>query len=302
MARAHYIVRVGNETFSTKTNKMVTNHWHYLSPQYLWALPKNTPQVNVRADFIADIANPQVTTYIWFLCNSQGGPGHFVHVGIGRRHVGSGPVADGHLPIPADVMSRLREGFDHWFNWEPVSRKAAFQGQLRRIPAPKPTYIPTLRHVSVDHPSLPAFEALVEGEEHKVQSSPSATLSITAAPSRPSLAVAVVPAMETDLENLRREQAEPDAQGFVYLVHMKGTKYYKIGMSLDPEIRLKTLQTGNPHNLRLAKTQTVRDMRSAESTLHSLFEAERVPNLSAREWFRFNKGISEVDNAFSSVS
>ena len=108
--------------------------------------------------------------------------------------------------------------------------------------------------------------------------------------------------MENDLKNLRREQAEPDSQGFVYLIHMEGTKYYKIGMSLDPEMRLKTLQTGNPHNLRLAKTQTVGDMRSAESTLHSLFEAERVPNLSAREWFRFNNGIGEVDIAFSTLS
>lgn len=108
--------------------------------------------------------------------------------------------------------------------------------------------------------------------------------------------------METDLENLRREQAEPSAQGFVYLIHMRGTKYYKIGMSLDPEIRLKTLQTGNPHNLRLAKRQAVRDMRSAESTLHSLFQNERVPNLSVREWFRFNSGIGEVDIAFSTLS
>lgn len=67
--------------------------------------------VNVRAKFEADIENPQVEAYIWFLCNGIGGPGHFVQAGIGRRHLGQGPTGDGNLPIPAGVLDRLHQGF-----------------------------------------------------------------------------------------------------------------------------------------------------------------------------------------------
>ncbi|KAL9105907.1 MAG: hypothetical protein Q9187_008639, partial [Circinaria calcarea] len=165
MARAHYIVRVGNEGIATNASQL--NHWHYLSPQHLWGLPTGMNQVNVRAKFEADIENPRVTAYIWFLCNSYGGPGHFVQVGIGRRHLGQGPVGNGNLPIPADVMARLQQGFDHWFEWQPVALDAAFQDKVRQLPIPQPHYISTLRSVTAEHQSFPLFEDLIDGEEHQ---------------------------------------------------------------------------------------------------------------------------------------
>ena len=72
-------------------------------------------------------------------------------------------------------------------------------------------------------------------------------------------------------------------------------------MSLDPDIRLRTLQTGNPHPLYLLTTQTVQDMRSAETNLHQQFETQRVPNLNVREWFDLGDGTGEVQAAFASL-
>ena len=247
--------------------------------------------VNVRAEFEADIADPLVTAYIWFLCNSHGGTGHFVQVGIGRRHLGQGPVGNGDLPIPEDMMARLQQGFDHWFEWRPVSPNEAFRDQLRELPIPYPPYQSTLRRVTIKHTSFPLFEALIDFGERQ------AVAITTALPA----AVATPSAIEVDLENIRREQTEPHSQGFVYLIHMEGTTFYKIGMSLDPPIRLRTLQTGNPHPLHLLNKQDAQDMRSAEISLHRRFETQRVPNLNAREWFDFADGIGEVETAFATL-
>lgn len=291
MARAHYIVRVGNVGIAKTTSERAPNHWHYLSPQYLWGLPKAMPHVKVRAKFEADIENPQVVACIWFLCNSHGGPGHFVQVGIGRRHLGHGPVGNGNLPIPEDMMARLQQGFDHWFEWQPISSDAAFQDRLRQLPIPHPPYIPTLRHVTEEHPSFPLFQDLIDIEE---QHTAAVTTALPAAIPTP-------PAIEIDMENIRREQTEPHSQGYIYLIHMENTTFYKIGMSLDPEIRMRTLQTGNPHPLYLLNTQAVQDMRSAEVDLHRKFETQRVPNLSVREWFDLSDETGEVNTAFATL-
>ena len=295
---------------------MALNHWHYLAPQHLWGLPRTMTHVNVRAAFEADIENTQVTTYIWFLCNGYGGPGHFVQVGIGRHHLGNGPSATGYIPIPTNVMTRLDQGFDHWFEWDPVSTDAGFQDYVRQLPVPLPHFIPTLRRVTEDHQSFENFEALIDREERRragiatalpqaaPQAPPQSVLQAPpqvpapAAPAAMPSTVPAPPAIDDDLENFRREQTEPHSQGYIYLIHMEDTTFYKIGMSLDPQIRLRTLQTGNPHLLRLLHTQAVQDMRSAESDLHQQFETQRVINLSAREWFDFSNGTDNVDTAF----
>lgn len=188
-------------------------------------------------------------------------------------------------------MARLQQGFDHWFEWRPVTPDAAFQDQVRHLPLPLPHYIPTLRRVTGDHPSFSRFEDLIDDEERQAAA---ITTALPAAAPTP-------PAIEVDLENIRREQTEPHSQGYVYLIHMEGTTFYKIGMSLDPQIRLRTLQTGNPHSLGLLNTQAVQDMRSAEVSLHRQFETQRVPNVNVREWFDFGDGTGEVETAFGTL-
>ena len=288
MPRAHYIVRVGNKGIAKKTSPSALNHWHYLSPQHIWGLPRDMSHVKVRAEFEADIDDPRVTAYIWFLCNGQGGPGHFVELGIGIRRLRHGPAGNGSLPIPEDMMARLQQGFDHWFEWRPVFTNAAFQDRLRQLPIPQPPFIPTLRRVNLDHQSFTRFQALIDfGEQQTAAALPAA--------------LPTASSIEADLENFRHEHTEPHSQGYVYLIRMENTTFYKIGMSLDPGIRLRTLQTGNPHPLHLLNTQPVQDMRSAETSLHRQFESQRVPNLNVREWFDLGSDAEEVKSAFAAL-
>ena len=109
------------------------------------------------------------------------------------------------------------------------------------------------------------------------------------------------PAFEADLHNIRREQAEPHSRGYIYLIHMDNTTFYKIGMSLEPVIRLRTLQTGNPSSLEIVNAQIVEDMRNSEIALHRRFEAHRVPNARVREWFDLDGVINEVEMAFATA-
>lgn len=305
MARAHYIVRVGNAGLAATVSDTAPNHWHYLSPQHIWGFPKPMPTVKVRAAFEADVQNPYVTAYVWFLCNGHGGPGHFVQAGVGARLVGNGPVGDGtgdgNRPIPADMMGRLQAGFDHWFEWRPVSTNSAFQDRLRQLPVPHPPYIPALRRVTESHQSFPLFQSLIDIAEQQATAAAAAAL-ITAV--LPAAAVPTTPSpaiTEVELQNIRREQTEPHSEGYVYLIRMQDTTFYKVGMSLDPEIRLRTLQTGNPHRLLLVDRLAVRDMRGAEMELHRRLERRRVPNVYVREWFDLDEGTAEVDDAFDSL-
>ena len=319
MLRAHYIVRIGNEAFARTPSASAPNHWHYLSPQHLWGFPKAMTVVNVRGRFIADIEDAATVVYIWFLCNGHGGRvGRFVAVGIGTGLSSNGPAANPNpnpnpnpssasetetgleeqavRMIPDDVMQRLRHGFDHWFTWQPVRfDEAGLQERLSRIPAPKPTYIPTLRRVTAEHESFPAFEALIEAQQRLYPLPPPLP-----PPSLPSPGGVNATSIMLDLGNLQREQDEPRSKGYVYLVGMADTAFYKIGMSLDPRIRLQTLQTGNPRALRLVKTRAVGDMRGAESGLHRRFEAWRVLDVDSREWFELESEelVKEVETAF----
>jgi len=57
----------------------------------------------------------------------------------------------------------------------------------------------------------------------------------------------------------------------------------KIGISSDPESRLKTLQTGSPKDLKLSFSFPVPDDKELEGYLHERFEDRRLNG----EWFDF---------------
>lgn len=73
--------------------------------------------------------------------------------------------------------------------------------------------------------------------------------------------------------------------GFVYLVHQEGSNLYKIGLTVDPDRRLKQLNTGNPHWLRFEHLVEVSNMFEAEEELHSYFNSQRLTKY--KEWFEF---------------
>lgn len=65
-------------------------------------------------------------------------------------------------------------------------------------------------------------------------------------------------------------------------------RYTKIGVSLDPEKRLKELQTGNPFKLSIAKV--VEGSYNEESKLHAMLNLYQINN----EWYDWNNFNDEV--------
>ena len=70
---------------------------------------------------------------------------------------------------------------------------------------------------------------------------------------------------------------------------MCGTPFLQIGMSLEPQNRLRTLQAGNPRLLQIVSTWALRDMRSTEMSIHQNYNSKRVENEIVREWFDFGQ-------------
>jgi hypothetical protein len=72
----------------------------------------------------------------------------------------------------------------------------------------------------------------------------------------------------------------------IYIIKIKGRSYVKIGYSIDPQKRLKELQTGNHQKLELLKVFD--GSRELEYEFHTLFAGNRVQG----EWFNYNRGPS----------
>jgi T5orf172 domain len=76
-------------------------------------------------------------------------------------------------------------------------------------------------------------------------------------------------------------------KGYIYLIHAKGTKLYKIGMTnRSIESRLKQLNgMQSPHELILTHSIEVSNVREAEKYFHKLYFNCRYHN----EWFKFSR-------------
>jgi len=76
------------------------------------------------------------------------------------------------------------------------------------------------------------------------------------------------------------------ASGYVYLVHCKGTTYYKIGISkIDYHLRLSGIQSGCPFELEMIYVIHSNDYRNLEKELHHKFRDKCVRG----EWFDLDK-------------
>jgi len=84
---------------------------------------------------------------------------------------------------------------------------------------------------------------------------------------------------------------------YVYFITTinKGNTPIKIGVSKKPEIRIKELQTGNPHKLKIIKLVTCLNGDSAyvlESCLHSMSKSRNKKLMG--EWFKIYEPINEL--------
>ncbi len=84
---------------------------------------------------------------------------------------------------------------------------------------------------------------------------------------------------------------------YVYFIttENKGNTPIKIGVSINPELRLKELQTGNPFKLKIIKTIPCLTKEAAfalESGLHKLTKATNVKMTG--EWFKVYEPIDSL--------
>jgi len=84
---------------------------------------------------------------------------------------------------------------------------------------------------------------------------------------------------------------------YVYFIRQagKGNQPMKVGYSNDPDVRIKSLQTGNPNRLYLSAAipcENEKDARKFERTLHWLFQ-KKYKRLMG-EWFTVYGSIPEL--------
>lgn len=93
---------------------------------------------------------------------------------------------------------------------------------------------------------------------------------------------------EAHIAALRAQTKEPRV-GYIYI--LKSRDLYKIGRTKNPEHRLKTYRTENPHGIRKILLQQVNDPEKAELALLKHFIAKKVKG----EWFLLcQKDITEA--------
>jgi hypothetical protein len=86
-----------------------------------------------------------------------------------------------------------------------------------------------------------------------------------------------------------------DNSGWVYLIHIEGTTYYKIGFAKSIKNRLNQMQTGCPHKMKVVAKVNHSNARSYESLIHSFVRDRNVRG----EWFDLDDDyLAEVKTWF----
>lgn len=85
-----------------------------------------------------------------------------------------------------------------------------------------------------------------------------------------------------------------DLMGYVYILNIYGTDYYKIGITRNPNVqcRISQIQTGNPFEVIPVDVRRLANYREAETYLHTVFSNYKVRG----EWFYI--GEAELLNQF----
>jgi len=87
------------------------------------------------------------------------------------------------------------------------------------------------------------------------------------------------------LNNFEIPDELPDM--YLYVIKEDNTPNYKIGISKNPELRLKQLQTGNSSKLSLIYTVKAENRYKDETELHKIFEAYKIQG----EWFKLESSL-----------
>jgi predicted GIY-YIG superfamily endonuclease len=77
----------------------------------------------------------------------------------------------------------------------------------------------------------------------------------------------------------------------VYLIEVRDSGLFKIGVTKNIEKRLSQLQTSNPYEFNLKNFFVTAQHRQLENLLHKKFQLNRYK----REWFKLNSDVIEVE-------
>ena len=201
------------------------------------------------------------------------------------------------IDLTAQIISRCKT-----LNRPPVFGEAAAQpaGQRPGQPAPQ------LSAPTAAQPTVPA-PTQSPAPEPRQSAAPS--------PTQQAAQLTMPPAAAIETEtffSLSEDRQKATSSGFLYRIVEEGTSFFKIGRSVDPENRLRALQTGNPRRLVLS-----RHLWRVENNL-SGFEADVLKSLSSSmiaercqgvlgggaEWFslRHNITFATIDARISELA
>lgn len=96
----------------------------------------------------------------------------------------------------------------------------------------------------------------------------------------------VVPLPDRSIPTIEADDYE--SAGYVYGVffELNGERIYKVGLSLNPNLRAADHQTSIPFDLRIGIAYYVPNMRAEERALHAMFAGSRLRG----EWFKLTDG------------
>jgi hypothetical protein len=97
--------------------------------------------------------------------------------------------------------------------------------------------------------------------------------------------------------HLRHLEIARYANGTIYLIQEAGSGYYKIGWSRVPEVRARSMKTGNPRELRIVAR--IPGSPADEKALHRKFHGLRANHGGGEEWFQNHASIPEFFATYS---
>jgi hypothetical protein len=71
----------------------------------------------------------------------------------------------------------------------------------------------------------------------------------------------------------------------IYIIRIKNTNYYKIGVSQNYKRRLRDIESSMPFTIELITIKKVKDAYNIETTLHDTFKQKYIKS----EWFNLNE-------------
>lgn len=89
------------------------------------------------------------------------------------------------------------------------------------------------------------------------------------------------------IANASKSNSKKFPNGYIYVIHIEDTDYYKFGVSQNLSRRLKDLRSATPFKLNLLYSCVFNDVYDIESTIHSKIREFYVKS----EWFKMKKDI-----------